>query len=353
MTGTVLGTGPVRSLPDPPATLRVGIVGAGRIGSLHADLLAREVPGAGVSAVFDPLSDRAEDLAARVGARRARSADELIASDAVDAVAICASTDSHVRLIELAAGAGKLVFCEKPLSLDLADIDRLEALTDADGVPLQVGFNRRFDPSHRSVWRAVREGAIGDPHLIRITSRDPEPPPIEYARVSGGLFLDMTSHDFDMARFIAGSEVTEVFARGAARVDPAIAELGDVDTAVSALSHENGCMTLIDNSRRASYGYDQRVEVFGSEGMARSDNHPLHSGEVLTGSGRAEPVLRPFFLDRYRESYRLGWESFAVAAAGRGCVAVGAEDARRALMIGIAATESMRSGAAVEVETAR
>ena len=273
--------------------------------------------------------------------------------DAVDAIGICASTDTHVRLIELAAQAGKPVFCEKPLSLDLGDIDRLEALTEAHGVPLQVGFNRRFDPSHRSVWRAVREGAVGEPHLIRITSRDPEPPPIEYSRVSGGLFLDMTSHDFDMARFVAGSEVTEVFARGAARVDPAIAELGDVDTAVSALSHENGCMTLIDNSRRASYGYDQRVEVFGSEGMARSDNHPLHSGEVLTGSGRAEPVLRPFFLDRYRESYRLGWESFIAAAAGRGRVAVGAEDARRALMIGIAATESMRNGAAVKVETAR
>lgn len=349
MSGAALGTGFSGTAVVPMAALQVGIVGAGRIGSLHADLLAHEVAGAAVSTVFDPVETRARDLAARVGAATAPSAENLIADPAVDAVAVCASTDTHVRMIELAAAAGKPVFCEKPLSLDLGAIDALERLTERAGIPLQVGFNRRFDPSHRSVWRAVREGAVGDPHLIRITSRDPEPPPLEYSRVSGGLFLDMTSHDFDMARFVAGSEVIEVYARGAARVDRAIAELGDVDTAVAALTHANGCMTLIDNSRRAAYGYDQRVEVFGSAGMARSENHRAHSGEVLTGSGRAEPALQSFFLDRYRDSYRLGWESFAAAVAAGERVAVGTEDARRALMIGIAATESMRTGAAVRV----
>lgn len=349
MTGATLGNGPAGAPDAPAAVLRIGIVGAGRIGGLHADLIAHEIAAAAVSVVFDPLARRARELAARVGAATAASAAELVADPAVDAVAVCASTDTHVAMIELAVAAGKPVFCEKPLSLELSAIDELERLTDAASVPLQVGFNRRFDPSHRSVWRAVREGAVGEPHLIRITSRDPEPPPLEYSRVSGGLFLDMTSHDFDMARFVAGSEVVEVYARGAARVDRAIAELGDVDTAIAALTHANGCLTLIDNSRRAAYGYDQRVEVFGSAGMARSENHPAHSGEILTGSGRAEPTLQSFFLDRYRDSYRLGWESFITAIAAGERVAVGAEDARRALMIGIAATESMRTGAAVRV----
>src|SRR6185312_9073158 len=193
----------------------------------------------------------------------AGTAAEIFDSD-LDAVAICSSSDTHVDLLLAAAEAGKAVFCEKPVSLDLRELDRALGAIDAAGVPFQIGFNRRFDPAHASVREAVVSGAVGEPHLVRISSRDPAPPPLEYVKASGGLFLDMMIHDFDMARFVTGSEVVEVFARGAVRVDPAIEAEGDIDTALVTLVHSNGCLTAIDNSRRAAYGYDQRVEVFGS-----------------------------------------------------------------------------------------
>ena len=331
-------------------TLGIGLIGAGRIGALHADLIAREVEGVEVVCVCDPVTERASELAGPLGAEVALDAEEVVGRVEVGAVAICSSTDTHADTLEMALVGGKPAFCEKPLSLDLATVDRIAALAESSGLPVQVGFNRRFDPSHRSVRDAVRSGTVGDPHVLRVTSRDPEPPPLEYTRVAGGLFLDMTSHDFDMARFITGSEVTEVFARGSVRVDPAVAELGDLDTALAVLEHENGCMTAIDNSRRATYGYDQRAEVFGSAGMARSENQPLHGGQLFTEKGEAAPVLMAFFLDRYRHSYRLGWESFVAAVTGGAPVEVGVEDARRALMIGIAATRSMREGRPVRVE---
>ena len=186
----------------------------------------------------------------------------------MDAVAICSSTPTHAPLIEQAARAGKAIMCEKPVSLDLAEVDRALAAVTAAGVPFQIGFNRRFDPAHQAVRDAVVAGELGEPHLARISSRDPAPPPLEYSRVSGGLFLDMTVHDFDMARYVTGSEVTEVYATGSARVTPGLSEFGDIDTAVVTLTHENGCLTVIDNSRQAVYGYDQRVEVLGTAGAA-------------------------------------------------------------------------------------
>jgi myo-inositol 2-dehydrogenase / D-chiro-inositol 1-dehydrogenase len=335
------------------APLRIGVIGAGRIGGLHAELLGGEVDGIRLAGVCDPVAERAAALAERLAAPQASDAVELIFDPGVDAVAICSSTDTHAALIEAAAAAGKPIFCEKPVALTLPLLDRLNAVVEAAGVVFQVGFNRRFDPSHASVRDAVVEGAVGDPHLLRITSRDPEPPPPEYIRVSGGLFLDMTVHDFDLARFVVGSEVTEVFARGLARIDPALANLGDVDTALISLMHEDGCLTAIDNSRRARYGYDQRVEVFGSSGMARSENQPLHSGMVFTEAGEGAPALKPFFLDRYRESYRRAWAAFAAAVAGGGPAPVGGEDARRALLIGLAAKRSLaerRSVSVAEVE---
>jgi myo-inositol 2-dehydrogenase/D-chiro-inositol 1-dehydrogenase len=277
-------------------------------------------------------------------------AHELIADPSVDAIAICSSTDTHAALIEAAAAAGKPVFSEKPLSLDLGSVEHQNAIVAEAGLVLQVGFNRRFDPSHASVRAAVADGSIGEPHLLRITSRDPEPPPADYLRVSGGLFLDMTAHDFDLARFVVGSEVVEVFARGAARIDPRLARAGDVDTALISLVHEDGCMTAIDNSRQALYGYDQRVEVFGSAGMARSENQPQHSGMVFTESGEGAPALKSFYLDRYRESYRREWEAFVAAVATGGPAPVGGEDARRALLIGLAAKRSLAEGRPVTVE---
>jgi myo-inositol 2-dehydrogenase/D-chiro-inositol 1-dehydrogenase len=329
---------------------RIGVVGVGRIGQLHAELIARRVAGAEVAAVFDARPDAARAVGAQLGVPVAGSVDELVRWDAVDAVAICSSTDTHADLIVAAAQAGRAIFCEKPVSLDLAAVDRALRAVEAAGVPFQIGFNRRFDPAHQSVHDAVASGAVGEPHLVRISSRDPAPPPLEYVRTSGGLFLDMTIHDFDMARYVAGSEVVEVYARGAVRVDPSFAEAGDVDTALITLVHEDGCLTAIDNSRQAVYGFDQRVEVFGSAGMAASDNPFAHSGVVRTAEGTRASTLPYFFLERYVPSYVRQWEAFAAALSERHAPPVGTADARAPLVIGLAAWRSLREGRPVHVD---
>jgi myo-inositol 2-dehydrogenase/D-chiro-inositol 1-dehydrogenase len=332
------------------ATLRIGVVGSGRIGRMHADLLARRVPGAAVTRVHDVREDSARDLAETLGVVAAGELDELLGAGDVDAVAICSSTDTHADLIVAAAQAGKAIFCEKPVSLDLVEVDRALAAVEAAGVPFQIGFNRRFDPAHAAVAAAVAGGEIGEPQLARISSRDPAPPPLEYIKTSGGLFLDMTIHDFDMARFVTGSEVVEVYARGAVRVDPGIGEVGDVDTAVIALEHENGCLTTIDNSRQAAYGYDQRVEVFGSAGMAASENPLGHTALVRTKDGTRTPTLPYFFLDRYIPSYLAEWQAFISAVSEGRTPAVTASDARAPLVIGLAAWRSVHEGRPVRVE---
>jgi myo-inositol 2-dehydrogenase/D-chiro-inositol 1-dehydrogenase len=328
--------------------LRVGVIGTGRIGALHARILAHELTGATLAMVYD----EAPAAAAGLGVAVARSAEELVHSPGVDAVAICSSTDTHVDLVVLAAEAGKPIFCEKPISLDLAEVDRALAAVERSGVLFMVGFNRRFDPGHRSVRDAVAAGEIGDVHVVRITSRDPEPPPIEYLRRSGGLFLDMTIHDFDMATFVTGSEVVDVFARGAARVDPAIGAAGDIDTAVVVLTHADGALTLIDNSRRAVYGFDQRVEAFGSKGLASSRNLPSHGGLLRTAAGAAEPRLPTFFLERYVPSYLAEWEAFLAAVAADGPSPVPGPDGRAPLLVGLAAQRSIREARPVSVGAA-
>src|SRR3954466_10729664 len=278
-------------------TLRVGVIGVGRIGRMHAELLARRVPGAAVGAVYDAHAETARVVGTALGVPVAGSVDEMLAAADVDAIAICTSTDTHADLIVAAARADKAIFCEKPVSLNLAEVDRALAAVHRARVPFQIGFNRRFDPAHASVAAAVADGTIGDPHLARITSPDPAPPPLEDVRGSGGIFLDMTIHDFDMARFVVGSEVVEVYARGTVRVDEGFADAGDVDTAVVVLEHANGCLTTIDNSRQAVYGYDQRVEVFGSGGVASSENPLTHTGTVRTADGMRAPTLPYFFLE--------------------------------------------------------
>jgi myo-inositol 2-dehydrogenase / D-chiro-inositol 1-dehydrogenase len=325
------------------ATVRIGVIGVGRIGRLHAELLDHQVAAATVAGVYDANPDAA--LAAPASAFD--SVDELLAE--VDAVAICSSTDTHADLIVAAARAGKAIFCEKPISLDLAEVDRALAAVEAAGVPFQIGFNRRFDPAHAAVREAVARGDVGEPQLVRISSRDPEPPPMDYVRGSGGIFLDMTIHDFDMARFVTGSEVVEVFARGAVRVDPAFGDAGDVDTALVTLVHENGCLTAIDNSRRAVYGYDQRVEVFGSRGMAASENPYAHSTVVRTVDGTRTSPLPHFFLERYIPSYLREWEAFVGAVGAGETPPVTGADARAPLVIGLAAWQSLREGRPVEL----
>jgi myo-inositol 2-dehydrogenase/D-chiro-inositol 1-dehydrogenase len=322
--------------------LQVGVLGVGRIGRMHARLLAHQVPGAGLGMVFDVNPDLAKAVADELDVPAAGSAAEVLGAPELDAVAICTSTDTHVDLLVAAAASGKAIFCEKPLSLDLAEVDRALAAIDAAGAPLQIGFNRRFDPAHRAVRDAVVEGVIGPVHLVRISSRDPAPPPIPYIEVSGGIFLDMTVHDFDMARYVTGSEVVEVYAQGAVRVDPAIGAAGDLDTVVVTLRHENGCLTLIDNSRQAVYGYDQRVEAFGAAGMASSANPPAHTGVVLTAAGAHAPPLHHFFIERYTQSYVLQWESFLDYARGGGASPVSGADGRAPLAIGLAAWQSVR-----------
>jgi myo-inositol 2-dehydrogenase/D-chiro-inositol 1-dehydrogenase len=330
--------------------VRIGVIGVGRIGSMHAELLARRVAGASVAVVQDARGESARAVAAELDVPVADSVADLLAAPDVDAVAICSSTDTHAALIEDAAAAGKAIFCEKPVSLDLREVDRALAAVREAGVPFQIGFNRRFDPGHQSVRDAVAGGEIGDVHLVRITSRDPAPPPLAYVKVSGGIFLDMTIHDFDMARYVTGSEVVDVHARGAVRIDPGFAEAGDVDTALVTLEHENGCLTAIDNSRQAVYGYDQRVEAFGALGMASSENPSAHAGAVRTAGGTTGAVLPHFYLERYLPSYIREWETFVGAVASGTPPPVGREDARAPLVIGLAAWRSLRERRPVRLE---
>jgi myo-inositol 2-dehydrogenase / D-chiro-inositol 1-dehydrogenase len=335
--------------------LRIGVVGVGRIGRMHAELLARQVPGAELAMVHDAVARAAGAVGAELGVPAAASVEELIGSADVDAVAICASTETHADLLVAAARAGKPAFCEKPISLLLEEVDRALAEIERAGIAVQIGFNRRFDPAHASVARAVADGTIGAVHLVRISSRDPAPPPLEYVLGSGGIFLDMTIHDFDMARYVTGSEVVEVYARGALRVEPSFAQADDVDTAVVTLTHANGCLTVIDNSREAAYGYDQRVEAFGALGMAASENPLAHTGVVRTAEGTSAPALPHFFLDRYVPSYLREWEAFVAAVRDGAPPPVSAADGRAPLVIGLAAWRSLRENrpvAVAEVDTA-
>jgi myo-inositol 2-dehydrogenase/D-chiro-inositol 1-dehydrogenase len=332
------------------SALGIGVIGVGRIGALHARLLDAQVPGARVAAVNDAVPEAARRLGEELGVPAVGTAEDLMAREDVDAVAICSSTETHAPLIAAAAEAGRAIFCEKPVSHDLVEVDAaLDAVRQA-GVPFQIGFNRRFDPAHQSVRDAVATGRVGEPHLLRITSRDPYPPPPSYVRVSGGIFLDMTIHDFDMARYVTGSEVVEVYARGAVRIDESFAEAGDVDTALVVLVHENGCITTIDNSRQTSYGYDQRVEVFGLGGMAASENPLRHTGVVRSAEGTVQPPLPEFFLERYIPSYIREWEAFVAAVSAGEETPVGIEDARAPLVIGLAAGRSLGEGRPVRVE---
>jgi myo-inositol 2-dehydrogenase/D-chiro-inositol 1-dehydrogenase len=318
----------------------VGVIGTGRIGRMHAELLTASVPGAALAAVSDAVMPLAAEVGTALGVPVLETR-HLLDNDAIDAVAICSSTDTHVPLLVAAAEAGKAVFCEKPISLDLAEVDRALSEAERTATPLMVGFNRRFDASHAAVRHAVASGALGPPHLARITSRDPGPPPLSYARTSGGIFLDMTIHDFDMARFVVGSEVVEVYAAGAVRVVPELAELGDVDTAVVTLWHENECLTVIDNSRQASYGYDQRVEVLGADALAASENPLVNTALTRDGNGTRLAPLPNFFIERYTASYIRQWEAFVAAIAAGEAPPTTGHDGRAALVLGLAAKLSL------------
>ena len=327
----------------------VAILGCGRIGRLHAQVLTSRVPGAFVASVFDPETTAARVVAEQSGATVADSMQAAIDAPGVGIVAICTPTDHHLENIKAACAAGKAVFCEKPIALDIEQVDAAVRIVQETGTFLHVGLNRRFDPSHAQVAKAVEEGVIGDVHLVRITSRDPAPPPVEYIRQSGGLFLDMTIHDFDMARFVSGSPVVEVFARAGVRVDPMIGEAGDVDTAIITMEHESGALTAIDNSRKATYGMDQRVEVHGAKGSASSDNMRVNTASISTDRGTQLEVLENFFLERYYESYVEQWRAFLTALASAKAPPIPIDEGRAALRVGLAAQESLRTGLPVRL----
>ena len=322
--------------------IRVGVIGAGRIGKIHAENLATRIPGVVVSAIADINQQAAQALAEKLHVANAFSDYRKIIEDKdIDAVAVCSSTDTHADLIIAAANAGKHVFCEKPVDHSLDRIDKAINAVSKAGVQCQIGFNRRFDPNFKKLHDLVQTGKIGDLHILRITSRDPAPPPAEYVKLSGGMFLDMTIHDFDMARFLSGSEVEEVYAIGEVRVDPAIGAAGDIDTAVITLKFANGAIGTIDNSRKAVYGYDQRAEVFGSGGMAATANNTPNSSVYSNADGVVSEKPLYFFLERYMESFVAEMRDFINAIREGNTTPVNVFDGRKPVVIAMAATRSM------------
>ena len=324
------------------AKLKVAIIGAGRIGRVHAENLAFRIPEAEPVAVADVIAEAAERCAADFRIPRAvKDYHQLLEDREIDAVVICSSTDTHAEIIEAAAAAGKHIFCEKPLALSLEEIDRALAAVSKARVKLQVGFQRRFDPSFRRARELIAEGKIGEPHLLRITSRDPQPPPLEYVKVSGGIFLDMTIHDFDMARFLLQDEVEEVYATGGALIDEEIGKLGDLDTAVVVLRFRKGALGVIDNSRKSAYGYDQRVEVFGPGGMVQVANRAPDSASLHDSAGVHGPLPLHFFVERYAEAYLEEMGSFVRAVLEDREPEVTGEDGRIPVVMGYAARRSV------------
>jgi myo-inositol 2-dehydrogenase/D-chiro-inositol 1-dehydrogenase len=322
--------------------------GAGRIGAIHAANIAGH-PEARLQFVVDPDRTAAERLAGRYGAAVGSEA-EALTDPTVDAVVIASSTDTHADLVEAASRAGKAVFCEKPLDLGRGRAEACVAVVEECGVPLMVGFNRRFDASFARLERQIRDGRIGRLELLTITSRDPAPPPIEYVRHSGGLFHDMMIHDFDMARWLLSEEPVKVFAAASVLIDPAIGEAGDVDTAVVTLRTRSGALCQISNSRRAVYGYDQRIEALGSKGSLRAENVVESTVSFAGDEGIISDKPLHFFLERYAEAYRRELDHFIGAVvAGGATPLVGGDDGVKALALADAALESFRTGRAVGI----
>jgi myo-inositol 2-dehydrogenase/D-chiro-inositol 1-dehydrogenase len=326
--------------------VRFAVLGAGRIGKVHAATIAASSR-ASVAYVADAIPEAAASLAASYGAKTA-SVEEAIASD-VDAILICTPTDTHADLIEQAARAGKAILCEKPVSLSVERIEACLPIVEAAGVPLMIGFNRRFDPNFASLHKRLRDGEIGDVELVTIISRDPAPPPVSYIERSGGLFRDMMIHDFDMARFLVGEEFVTVHALGGALVDKAIGTAGDVDTASVQMQTASGRIAVITNSRRAAYGYDQRLEVHGSKGLLRAGNVHMTTLERADSQGFTQDVIQNFFIDRYVAAYAAEVNSFIDAMANGTTPTPSGHDGLAAQKLAEAATQSLKTGQAVRV----
>ena len=328
-------------------TVRFGLLGAGRIGKVHAKAITSN-PKAQLVAVADAFEKAASDLAAQYGCD-IRTVDNILGSADIDAVVICTPTDTHADLIEQFSRAGKAIFCEKPIDLDVERVKACLKVVDAENATLMVGFNRRFDPHFMAMRKTIDEGQIGDVEMVTIVSRDPGAPPVDYIKRSGGIFRDMTIHDFDMARFMLGEEIDTVSAQASVLVDPAIGEAGDYDSVSVMLSTASGKHATISNSRRATYGYDQRIEVHGSKGAVSAENQRPVSIEVANASGYIRPPLHDFFMTRYTEAYAREIGEFIEAVESKAPARPSGLDGLIALALAEAAVKSVREGRAVKV----
>lgn len=335
--------------------IKLGIIGAGRIGKVHGESVMRFVKGATVKAIADPfMNDATKAWAAELGIPECYTDYKCILADPeIEAVLICSSTDTHSPISLEAIAAGKHVFCEKPVDHDVEKIKTVIEALKGSKLKYQVGFNRRFDHNFRAAERAVREGKIGELNTLSITSRDPGAPPVEYIKVSGGIFLDMTIHDFDMVRFISGDEVEEVYASGAVLVDPEIGKAGDIDTAIVNLKLKSGAIAVINNCRRASYGYDQRLEAFGSLGQVEVQNDTDSTAVLSDANGVTKEKPKYFFLERYMAAYTAEIESFVRAVEKDTAVEVGVIDGLEPVLIGLAATRSVKEDRPVKIAEIR
>lgn len=331
--------------------LRLGIIGAGRIGKVHCESIGRYVKDAVVACVADPfMNAETEKTVKALGAENVtKDYREILADKSIDAVLICSSTDTHAKISIEAIEAGKHVFCEKPVDHDVDKILEVKAALAKSNVKYQVGFNRRFDHNFEAVRDAIASGKIGHLDVLKICSRDPGAPPVEYIKVSGGIFLDMTIHDFDMVRFLSGDEVESVYAVGGVTVDKAIGEAGDIDTAIITMKLKGGTLAVIDNCRRATYGYDQRAEAFGALGQVAIANDCKSSAVISDANGVTAEKPLYFFLERYMQAYVKEITEFVDCIVNDKPVSVGIEDGLQAVVIGIAAKKSLETGMPVKL----
>jgi myo-inositol 2-dehydrogenase/D-chiro-inositol 1-dehydrogenase len=330
-------------------TLKIGVAGAGRIGKIHIENIIQNFPDVEIALVADP-SDEGATYAKGKNLSFSRDYNDIVNDKEIEAVIICSPTDTHANFVEQAAQAGKHIFCEKPLDLSLVQVEQTLGIVEKAGVKLMLGFNRRFDPNFLKIKSMVDSGQVGDPQILKITSRDPGPPPISYIKVSGGLFMDMAIHDFDMARYIMNKEVVEVYSRAAVLIDPAIGEAGDIDTALTTLTFEDGTMANIDNCRKAVYGYDQRLEVFGSKGMAKVDNNYPDNHQFFGAEGVQGSLPLNFFLERYTTSYLNEMSAFFKSIQNGDDLPVTGKDGLAAMKIALAALKSVKENRPVLVK---
>ena len=332
--------------------LNIGIIGAGRIGKVHLESISYHVKNATVTAMADPfMNEETEKLIRSYGVSKVTKDYKDILNDTdIDAVLVCSSTDTHAAISIEAINAGKHVFCEKPVDHSIEKIQAVaDALKEHPNIKFQVGFNRRFDHNFAAIRKAYDDGKIGEAHILKITSRDPEPPNPAYIKVSGGIFLDMTIHDFDMACFLTDRDVEELYVNSAVLVDPAIGELGDVDTAIITMKMANGALAVIDNSRKAAYGYDQRAELFGSKGMVATSNDTVSSAVISNADGVTGEKPLFFFLERYMESFSEEMRQFTEAVINDTEVPVGIHAGLQSVKIGLAARKSVEEHRPVKI----